>query len=76
MSGVLCADAAHTTILSRRAAGAQQPVCGPRPDAGWAAARVVLTKCFQREIKVSVVYRRVEAHGLNRRAYGDAAESS
>ena len=71
----LCRRGAHNDFVPR-AAGAQQPVCGPRPHAGRAAARVVLTKCFQRESKGSVVHRRVEAHGLNRRAYGDAAESS
>src|SRR5262249_29240612 len=35
VSSILCADAAHATILSRGEARVQQPVCGPRAEAGW-----------------------------------------
>ena len=39
---VLCADAAHATVLSRGPSCARQPVRGARPEAGWAAASVDL----------------------------------
>ena len=35
-------DAAHAAVLSRGGACARQPVCGPRPEPGWAAARVAI----------------------------------
>jgi hypothetical protein len=35
-----CADAAHATVLSRGPPCARQPVCGARPEAGWAATSV------------------------------------
>jgi hypothetical protein len=43
MSSVLCADAAHATVLSRGTSCARQPVCGARPETGWAAASVDLS---------------------------------
>ena len=44
VSIVLCADAAYATVLSCGASWTRQPVCSPRPEAGWAAASVGLTR--------------------------------